>query len=67
MIRAPGDEVDRWNGDYRPWVSGSTQRHLGWTRDFRTALGCRPDFLAPFFAADLFEVLKERCAEPLLP
>ena len=23
-----------------PWVSGSTQRHLGWTRDFRTARGC---------------------------
>jgi hypothetical protein len=28
-----------------PWVFGSTQRHLVWTRDFRTALGCRPDFL----------------------
>jgi len=27
---------------------GSTQRHLGWTRDFRTALGCRRNnLLAP--------------------
>jgi hypothetical protein len=31
------------------WVFGSTQRHLGWMRDFRTALGCRPDFLAPHY------------------
>ena len=31
-----------------PWVSGSTQRHLEWTRDFRTALGCRPVFFRPF-------------------
>jgi len=35
-----------------PLVFGSTQRHLGWTRDFRTALGCRPNLLAPFCAAD---------------
>ena len=34
----------------RPWVFGSTQRHLGWTRDFRTALGCRPKFLAILWA-----------------
>jgi hypothetical protein len=32
-----------------PWVFGSTQRHLGWTRDFRTALGCRPKFLTPLY------------------
>jgi hypothetical protein len=35
--RPPCDRVHRGS-----WVSGSTQRHLGWTRDFRTALGCRP-------------------------
>jgi hypothetical protein len=26
------------------WVYGSTQRHFEWTRDFGTALGCRPVF-----------------------
>jgi len=30
-----------------PLVFGSTPRHLGWTRDFRTALECRPDCLEP--------------------
>jgi hypothetical protein len=34
-----------------PWVFRSTQRHRAWTRDFRTALRCRPDFLEPFFGA----------------
>jgi hypothetical protein len=32
-----------------PLGFGSTQRHLGWTRDLRTALGCRPTLLAPLF------------------
>jgi hypothetical protein len=33
-----------------PWVFRSTQHHRGRTRDFRTALRCRPDFLEPFSA-----------------
>jgi hypothetical protein len=29
------------------WAIESKEHHLGWTRDFRTARGCRPEFLAP--------------------
>jgi len=38
------------NASWPSWASGSTRRHLGWTRDFRTARGCRPNLFAPLSA-----------------
>src|SRR5207245_8513060 len=38
-------------------ASGSTRRHLGWTRDFRIAPGFRPDFLATHLPVILLEVI----------